>query len=111
MWCDGSWSDKVHNPASNRRYEFLGQVKLGSTAAGHYCDKSVLSQLVWGKGDKSFEIKALSRSVNDFQTHSVHISEGVKGSDRNVHVAFIVPTAFNPLQYINDPPISKAMQY
>lgn len=40
--------------------------------------------------------------VNDFQTYSAYISEGVKATDINLHIVRTVPAAFNPLPYMTD---------
>lgn len=46
--------------------------------------------------------KRLPVRLEDFQTHSVYISMEMKDSDGNQHDIWIVSTAFNPLQNIND---------
>lgn len=43
-------------------------------------------------------------SAKNFQNYSVHIQEEVKDSVRNLHNAWTLPGAFNPLQYINELP-------
>lgn len=82
----------------------FAKVKVGKRYVVEYYSGTLFWPNLFGReqDDRIFSEGALSVSVNDFQTYSMHIPEGVKEYEGNLHSAWIVSAAFNPLQCIND---------
>lgn len=85
--------------------ECLVRVQLGNTMViRHYSDMLIYANLY---DDMDLNIKygekVMSVSVNEFQTHAAHTSDDVKDNDKRCRQTPIVPAAFHPLHFVNDP--------
>lgn len=53
--------------------------------------------------DRRYGEEVISESRKEFHTYAVHIGDDVKEIDGSSHDPWLIPTAFHPLHFINDP--------